>query len=350
MLALLPADHQACFFLCGAFLKHLPPDIRAHLVNDSTTDPLSLALHTNRIYQSRVSSASTMNYVSSNPEECPVPPVRAPPASPPCSQSSPTPGPRPCCSDYIFSLPRYWLTFPLLVSWEPCRPGTEVLCTVFLVGKLTCQQVDIFSLPAGSTSFSLVNLQDMLSSRRFLEDSRTSVSVFPAPASSSSSDVKLLTADGLLPGTCCSRRPPSSPPLECSSSCRCLLDLETLATYPNVLWIKFLEICHSALFMWMIFLSFLSRWPPPRGLYPLSEALVDNQAAQVRLHHFQDQVSWTPSLPHQLFSVGQAFRCHLSLSSPFWHPFLPEVPGDDQLLPKVSSGRSTGPCPPHGCS
>ena len=64
MLALLPADHQACFFLCGALLKHLPSDVRAHLVHDRTSDPLSLALHANEIYQSPVSSASAA------PDEC----------------------------------------------------------------------------------------------------------------------------------------------------------------------------------------------------------------------------------------------------------------------------------------
>ena len=52
MLALLPANHQACFFLHGAFLKVLPPDVRAHLVHDQTTDPLSLVLCAHKIYQS----------------------------------------------------------------------------------------------------------------------------------------------------------------------------------------------------------------------------------------------------------------------------------------------------------
>ena len=52
MLALLPADHQACFFLRGAFLKHLSPDVRVHLVHEKTRDPLSLALHSDEIYQS----------------------------------------------------------------------------------------------------------------------------------------------------------------------------------------------------------------------------------------------------------------------------------------------------------
>ena len=39
ILALLPADHQACFFLCGAFLKRLLSDVRAHLVQDWILDP-----------------------------------------------------------------------------------------------------------------------------------------------------------------------------------------------------------------------------------------------------------------------------------------------------------------------
>ena len=52
MLTLLPADHQTCFFLRGAFLKHLPPDVRAHLVDDRTSDSLSLALCVDKIYQS----------------------------------------------------------------------------------------------------------------------------------------------------------------------------------------------------------------------------------------------------------------------------------------------------------
>ena len=97
MLALLSADHQPCFFLHGAFLKHLQPDVRAHLVHDRTSDSLSLALHTDKIYQSRVSSASALNYVSSNPDERPLLAVHTPPASRPRSQHSSTPGSCPCC-------------------------------------------------------------------------------------------------------------------------------------------------------------------------------------------------------------------------------------------------------------
>ena len=93
----------ACFFLCGSFLKRLPADVRSHLVHYRTTDPPSLALCTNEIYQSRVSSASplnhisspsslnhissapALNYVSSALEECPILAVNAPPASHSCA-------------------------------------------------------------------------------------------------------------------------------------------------------------------------------------------------------------------------------------------------------------------------
>ena len=70
--------------------------------------------------------------------------------------------------------------------------------SVFLVGKLVHRQEDVRTLPAGpATSSPLVYLQDSLSSRRFLIDSGSSVSVFPAPRSSStSSGVRLLTVDG----------------------------------------------------------------------------------------------------------------------------------------------------------
>ena len=67
---------------------------------------------------------------------------------------------------------------------------------VFLVGKLATRQVDAFSLPAGSSSSSLLYLHDSLSNRRFLVDSGASISVFPAPPSTTVSGVKLLTADG----------------------------------------------------------------------------------------------------------------------------------------------------------
>ena len=71
VLTLPPSDHKTCFFLSGSFLKHLPADVRAYLVHDKTTDPLSLALKADMSYQSEVSSASAVSSVSSVPEECP---------------------------------------------------------------------------------------------------------------------------------------------------------------------------------------------------------------------------------------------------------------------------------------
>ena len=65
MLGLLPDGHKPCFFLRAAFLKHLPADVRAHLVHDRTSDPLTLILRADKIFQSHVSSASAMNHVSS---------------------------------------------------------------------------------------------------------------------------------------------------------------------------------------------------------------------------------------------------------------------------------------------
>ena len=52
MLSLLPAGHEVCFFLRGAFLKRLPADVRSHLVHDNTSDPLTLALCADKIHQS----------------------------------------------------------------------------------------------------------------------------------------------------------------------------------------------------------------------------------------------------------------------------------------------------------
>ena len=36
MLGLLPVGHKPCFFLLAAVLKHLPAEVRAHLVHDRT--------------------------------------------------------------------------------------------------------------------------------------------------------------------------------------------------------------------------------------------------------------------------------------------------------------------------
>jgi hypothetical protein len=68
MLALLPTGHEPCFFLTGAFLKRLPADIRAHLLRDNFSDPISFALKADELYQSRVSSSQVYS-VSSTPDD-----------------------------------------------------------------------------------------------------------------------------------------------------------------------------------------------------------------------------------------------------------------------------------------
>ena len=65
-----------------------------------------------------------------------------------------------------------------------------------MVGKLEHRQEDALSLPAGSTGSALIYLHDVLSNRRFLVNTGASISVFPAPASTASSGVQLLTANG----------------------------------------------------------------------------------------------------------------------------------------------------------
>ena len=57
MLGLLPAVYKPCFFLRAAFLKVLPADVRAHLVHDRTSDPLTFALPADMIFQSVMSSS-----------------------------------------------------------------------------------------------------------------------------------------------------------------------------------------------------------------------------------------------------------------------------------------------------
>ena len=180
MLDLLPAHHQACFFLLGSFFKRLPSDVRAHLVHIRvefhppppwTMSPLPLM------------NALFLPFMFHLPP-FPVPSVLLHGV------------PDLLFSDSCFDLKTFWLTIPLLVSSELGRPGPEGSCTLFLVGKLAGCQKDVFSLPAGSRSSSLVYFQDKLSSRHFLVDYGASVSVFPAPASPFISGVKLLFTDG----------------------------------------------------------------------------------------------------------------------------------------------------------
>ena len=64
MLALLPVGHKPCFF----FSKRLPSEVRAHLLRDDFSDPVSLAMKADEIYQSRVAS-NPVYAVSSTPED-----------------------------------------------------------------------------------------------------------------------------------------------------------------------------------------------------------------------------------------------------------------------------------------
>ena len=65
ILGLLPAGHGPCFFLRAAFLKCPPVNVSVYLVHDRTSDPLTLALCADKIFQSLMSSASAVNHFSS---------------------------------------------------------------------------------------------------------------------------------------------------------------------------------------------------------------------------------------------------------------------------------------------
>ena len=56
MLALLPDDYKPDFILCGLFLRHLPIEVRSHLLQEKISDPRALALKADKLFQSRVSS------------------------------------------------------------------------------------------------------------------------------------------------------------------------------------------------------------------------------------------------------------------------------------------------------
>ena len=116
MLRLLPAGHAPCFFLQAVFLKRRPADVRAHLVHNRTLDPLTLALHADKIFRSCVSSASTENHVSSTSvlgEKFLIHAIS--PQASPCSPCSSTPGPSsrrapaaPSTSCYYASPSLFW--------------------------------------------------------------------------------------------------------------------------------------------------------------------------------------------------------------------------------------------------
>ena len=103
-----------------------------------------------------------------------------------------------------------------------------------MVGKLEHRQEDALSLPAGSTGSALIYLHDVLSNRRFLVDTGASISVFPAPASSTSSGVQLLTANGST--------------LSCSGSRIILYVLEHGIVHGLFSWLQFLFLSLEQIF------------------------------------------------------------------------------------------------------
>ena len=83
MLALLPVCRKPCFFLQGAFLKRLLADVRAYLLRDDFSDPISLALKADKIYQSRVSSSPVYSVSSASDEQHAVNAVKSSTSCPP---------------------------------------------------------------------------------------------------------------------------------------------------------------------------------------------------------------------------------------------------------------------------
>ena len=119
MLALLLVGHKTCFFLRGAFLKRLPADVRAHLLRDDFSDPISLALKADEIYHSRMSS-NPVYAVSSAPKDT-VNPVRSSASSrPPRSAGRETSSPAGGCL-YPTCRAFYFISFNLFHSLSSRR-------------------------------------------------------------------------------------------------------------------------------------------------------------------------------------------------------------------------------------
>ena len=150
----LPADHQACFFLCGAFLQCLPSNVRAHLdgvrLEFQPASPCTMSL---------LPQTSVLFFLF----ELHLPPVLA------------------------------HSIFLHLV------PATAVLSLLLWPHAVLTHLPPVGITRAGGSIFPTCQFHEFfsgLSSHQFLVDSEASLSVFPAPASSSASRVKLLTADG----------------------------------------------------------------------------------------------------------------------------------------------------------
>ena len=75
-------------------------------------------------------------------------------------------------------------------------PLVPVLANLLLLPQPLAAPILPLCVGTSDSGSSLIYFKDLLSSRRFLVDSRASVSVFPAPPSASGSGLQLVTADG----------------------------------------------------------------------------------------------------------------------------------------------------------
>ena len=197
MLALLPDDYKPNFILRGLFLHHLPTEVWSHLLQEKISDPWALALKGDELFQSKKSSLWTSLLTS------PMIQLR-----------------------WILLYLMYDLASKILysssvgqnssfsgsvlVSQETWKQSCQLQETVCSLGKLVGRQVKNSIQPASfipiwiSASVpaeqevccsSLLFLRDILSDRDFLVDFGASVSVLPGPASTSTDEVRLLTAD-----------------------------------------------------------------------------------------------------------------------------------------------------------
>ena len=128
----------------AAFLKHLPAD----LVHDRTSNPFTLTLRVDKIFQSCVSSASTLNHVSSAPVlggrvSCSYCTLACPSSFSSFFHSWSQLLPCSCCSLHLLQLHLSLSVLVPQISWWSCP---EVPSSLLLVGKLTGRQEDSFFL------------------------------------------------------------------------------------------------------------------------------------------------------------------------------------------------------------
>ena len=98
MLALLPDDYKTNFILGGLFLHRLPIEVCSHLLQEKISDPCSLALKADELFQSRVSSpvnllAELFEVSAVATKTRPSPALRRSPTPAPSPRSSVPPGP-----------------------------------------------------------------------------------------------------------------------------------------------------------------------------------------------------------------------------------------------------------------